>query len=160
KRKISGSEAFVEALRLEGVTSMYGIVGSAFMDPLDILPEAGIRFIQVRHEQSAALMAEGYARATGKPGVCIGQNGPGITNLVTGVASAALNHTPLVVITPAVLSGAIGTKAFQEVDQMKLLAPLVKWQQQVNRPDRMAEVIRGAFRAAIALRGPVQIDVP
>ena len=159
-RTITGSEAFVEALRLEGVDYICGIVGSAFMDPLDLFPAAGIRFIQVRHEQSAALMAEGYARATGKPGVCIGQNGPGITNLVTGVASAALNHTPLVVITPAVLSGAIGTKAFQEVDQMKLLAPLVKWQQQVNRPDRMAEVIRGAFRAAIALRGPVQIDVP
>lgn len=159
-RTITGSEAFVEALRLEGVDYICGIVGSAFMDPLDLFVAAGIRFIQVRHEQSAALMAEGYARATGKPGVCIGQNGPGITNLVTGVASAALNHTPLVVITPAVLSGAIGTKAFQEVDQMKLLAPLVKWQLQVNRPERMAEAIRGAFRAAVALRGPVQIDIP
>lgn len=159
-RSITGSEAFVEALRLEGVDYICGIVGSAFMDPLDLFVAAGIRFIQVRHEQSAALMAEGYARATGKPGVCIGQNGPGITNLVTGVASAALNHTPLVVITPAVLSGAIGTKAFQEIDQMKLLAPLVKWQLQVNRPERMAEAIRGAFRAAIALRGPVQIDIP
>ena len=159
-RPITGSEAFVEALRLEGVDYICGIVGSAFMDPLDLFPVAGIRFIQVRHEQSAALMAEGYARATGKPGVCIGQNGPGITNLVTGVASAALNHTPLVVITPAVLSGAIGSKAFQEVDQMRLLAPLVKWQLQVNRPERMAEAIRGAFRAAIAMRGPVQIDIP
>ncbi len=159
-RSITGSEAFVEALRLEGVDYICGIVGSAFMDPLDLFPKAGIRFIQVRHEQSAALMAEGFARATGKPGVCIGQNGPGITNLVTGVASAALNHTPLVVITPAVLSNAIGTKAFQEIDQMKLLAPLVVWQLQVNRPERMAEAIRGAFRAAIALRGPVQIDIP
>ncbi|MBX3148473.1 MAG: sulfoacetaldehyde acetyltransferase [Gemmatimonadales bacterium] len=159
-RSITGSEAFVEALRLEGVEYICGIVGSAFMDPLDLFPAGGIRFIQVRHEQSAALMAEGYARATGKPGVCIGQNGPGITNLVTGVASAALNHTPLVVITPAVLSGAIGSQAFQEVDQMRLLAPLVKWQFQVNRPERMAEGIRGAFRAAVALRGPVQVDIP
>jgi sulfoacetaldehyde acetyltransferase len=159
-RTITGSEALVEALRLEGVNYICGIVGSAFMDPLDLFPAAGIRFIQVRHEQSAALMAEGYARATGKPGVCIGQNGPGITNLVTGVASAALNHTPLVVITPAVLSSAIGTKAFQEVDQMRMLASLVKWQLQVNRPERMAEAVRGAFRAAIALRGPVQIDIP
>ena len=159
-RSITGSEAFVEALRLEGVDYICGIVGSAFMDPLDLFHAAGIRFIQVRHEQSAALMAEGYARATGKPGVCIGQNGPGITNLVTGVASAALNHTPLIVITPAVLSSAIGSKAFQEVDQMRLLAPLVNWQLQVNRPERMAEAIRGAFRAAIATRGPVQIDIP
>jgi sulfoacetaldehyde acetyltransferase len=160
KRKISGSEAFVEALRLEGVNNICGIVGSAFMDPLDLFPEAGIRFIQVRHEQSAALMAEGFARATGTPGVCIGQNGPGITNLVTGVASAFLNHTPLVVITPSVLSSAIGTGAFQELDQMRMLAPVVKWQLQVNRPDRMSEVIRGAFRAAVSLRGPVQVDIP
>lgn len=160
KREISGSEALVEALRIEGVTSICGIVGSAFMDPLDLFPEAGIRFIQVRHEQSAALMAEGYARATGRPGVCIGQNGPGITNLVTGVASAYLNHTPLVVLTPAVLSSGIGTGAFQEIDQMRMLAPVVKWQLQVNRPDRMSEAIRGAFRAAVALRGPVQVDIP
>ena len=159
-RRISGSEAFVEALRQEGVDNMCGIVGSAFMDPLDLFPAAGIRFIQVRHEQSAALMAEGWARATGKPGVCIGQNGPGVTNLVTGVASAGLNHTPLVVITPAVLSTAIGSKAFQEVDQMRLLAPLVTWQTQVNRPERMGEAIRGAFRAALATRGPVQVDIP
>ena len=159
-REISGSEALVEALRIEGVSYISGIVGSAFMDPLDLFPAAGIRFIQVRHEQSAALMAEGYARATGVPGVCIGQNGPGITNLVTGVASAQLNHTPLVVLTPAVLSGAIGSRAFQEVDQMRMLAPLVAWQMQVNRPDRMSEAIRGAFRAATALRGPVQVDIP
>lgn len=159
-RKITGSEAFVEALRVEGVKYISGIVGSAFMDPLDLFPAAGIRFIQVRHEQSAALLAEGFARATGVPGVCIGQNGPGITNLVTGVASAALNHTPLVVITPAVLSTAIGTKAFQEVDQMRMLAPLVQWQTQVNRPERMSDAIRGAFRAAISMRGPVQVDIP
>src|SRR5690606_21231711 len=76
KRTVTGSEAFVEALRLEGVEVVFGMVGSAFMDPLDLFPRAGIRFVQVRHEQSAALMAEGYARATGKPGVCIGQNGP------------------------------------------------------------------------------------
>ena len=160
KRTLSGSEAFVEALRLEGVDHLCGIVGSAFMDPLDLFPAAGIRFVQVRHEQSAALMAEGWARATGRPGVCIGQNGPGVTNLVTGVASAYLNHTPMVVLTPAVLTSAIGTRAFQEVDQMRMLAPVVNWQLQVNRPDRMSEAIRGAFRAAIATRGPVQVDIP
>ena len=160
KRTLSGSEAFVEALRLEGVDHLCGIVGSAFMDPLDLFPAADIRFVQVRHEQSAALMAEGWARATGRPGVCIGQNGPGVTNLVTGVASAYLNHTPMVVLTPAVLTSAIGTRAFQEVDQMRMLAPVVNWQLQVNRPDRMSEAIRGAFRAAIATRGPVQVDIP
>ena len=157
---ISGSEAMVEALRKEGVEYVMGIVGSAFMDPLDLFPEAGIRFIQVRHEQSAALMAEGYARATGRPGVCIGQNGPGITNLVTGIASAQLNHTPVVALTPAVLSTAISTQAFQEIDQMRMLDPLVVWQMQVNRPERMSTAIRGAFRAALALRGPAQVDIP
>ena len=159
-QRMTGSEALVEALRAEGVEHVAGIVGSAFMDPLDLFPQAGIRFVQVRHEQSAALMAEGYGRASGRPGVCIGQNGPGITNLVTGVASAYLNHTPVVVLTPAVLTSAIGTRAFQEIDQMRLLAPVVKWQMQVNRSDRMGEAIRGAFRAAVALRGPVQVDIP
>ena len=158
--RISGSEAMVEALRREGVQHVMGIVGSAFMDPLDLFPAAGLRFIQVRHEQSAALMAEGYSRATGQPGVCIGQNGPGITNLLTGLASAQLNHTPVVALTPAVLSGAIGTRAFQEIDQMRMLDPLVVWQMQVNRPERMGEAIRGAFRAACALRGPAQVDIP
>lgn len=157
---VSGSEAMVEALRREGVREISGIVGSAFMDPLDLFEAAGIRFIQVRHEQSAALMAEGYARATGRPGVCIGQNGPGITNLVTGIASAQLNHTPVVALTPAVLSTGMATRAFQEIDQMRLLDPLVVWQMQVNRPERMGEAIRGAFRAALALRGPAQVDIP
>lgn len=158
--RVSGSEALVEALRIEGVTNICGIVGSAFMDPLDLFPAAGIRFIQVRHEQSAALMAEGYSRASGNIGVCIGQNGPGITNLVTGVASAYLNHTPLVVLTPAVLSSAEKTGAFQEIDQLAMLAPVTVWQGKVNRPERMAEVVRGAFRAAHSLRGPVQVDIP
>jgi sulfoacetaldehyde acetyltransferase len=158
--RISGSEAMVEALRKENVEYVMGIVGSAFMDPLDLFPEAGIRFIQVRHEQSASLMAEGYARITGRPGVCIGQNGPGITNLVTGIASAQLNHSPVVALTPAVIASGIGTKAFQEIDQMRLLAPIVAWQLQVNRPERMSEGIRGAFRAALALRGPAQVDIP
>ena len=157
---ITGSEALVEALRLESVDTIFGIVGSAFMDPLDIFPRAGLRFIQVRHEQNAALMAEGYARASGRPGLCIGQNGPGVTNLVTGVASALLNHTPMIVITPAVTSTTMGTRAFQEIDQMRLFEPIVVWQTRVNRADRMSEAVRGAFRAAIAMRGPAQIDIP
>jgi len=157
---MTGSEALVEALRMESVKTIFGIVGSAFMDPLDIFARADIRFIQVRHEQNAALMAEGYSRATGAPGVCIGQNGPGVTNLVTGVASALLNHTPMVVITPSVTTGAAGTCSFQEIDQMRLMEPIVVWQRQVNQAERMADAVRGAFRAAIALRGPAQIDIP
>jgi len=98
KIRMSGSEAIAETLVAEGVNHVAGIVGSAFMDLLDLFPDAGIRFISVRHEQSAAHMEDGYARVTGKAGVCIGQNGPGITNMVTGVAAANMAHTPLVVI--------------------------------------------------------------
>lgn len=159
-RRMTGSEAFTEALRIEGVKVIYGIVGSAFMDPLDIFERAGIRFVQVRHEQSAALMAEGYGRTAGVPGVCIGQNGPGVTNLVTGLASAKLNHTPVVVITPAVPSTLSGTGCFQEVDQIELMRPVTVHQVRVTRPDRIGEGIRSAFRAAWSLGGPVQVDIP
>lgn len=158
--KITGSESFVEALRAEGVETMFGIVGSAFMDPLDLFPAAGIRFIQVRHEQTAAYMADGYSRASGKPGVCIGQNGPGVTNLVTGLASAALNHSPVVALTPTVTSPTIGTNGFQEIDQIKMLEPITVYQGRVNRPDRIAEFVRSAFRAAISGRGVAQVDIP
>lgn len=160
KQKMTGSEALAEALRMEGIDQIYGIVGSAFMDPLDLFKAAGIRFIQVRHEQSAALMAEGYARAMNCPGVCIGQNGPGVTNLVTGIASAKLNHTPVVVITPAVPAPLHGTGAFQEIDQMDMLRSVTVHQVRVNQPDRICQGIREAFRAAWALGGPVNVDIP
>ncbi len=159
-RQITGSEALVEAMRLEEVEIMFGLVGSAFMDPLDIFAKADIRFVQVRHEQSAALMADGYARASGKPGVCIGQNGPGVTNMATGISSAFLNHTPVVFLTPTVTSPTLGTRSFQEIDQISMFRPIVNHQVQINRPDRMGEGLRTAFRAAIATHGPAQIDIP
>ena len=156
----TASEAFVDVLRLEKVGPVFGIVGSAFMDPLDLFPAAGLRFVSVRHEQNAALMAEGFARASGKVGVCIGQNGPGVTNLVTGVAQAYANHTPMVVITPSVTSASLGTYAIQEVDQMSMFAPVTTHQFQVNRPDKIAWAMRNAFRAATITHGPVQVDIP
>jgi len=156
---VTGSEAFVEVLRKEGVTDIFGIVGSAFMDPLDLFPQAGIRFVSVRHEQNAALMAAGYGLASGRPGVCIGQNGPGVTNLVTGIASAYLNHVPVVVITPSVTSAGLGKNAMQEVEQMSLFSKITVYQTQVNRPDKIAWALRNAFRAAITLQGPAQIDI-
>ncbi|WP_033292686.1 sulfoacetaldehyde acetyltransferase [Amycolatopsis jejuensis] len=159
-QKITASEAFVEALVAEDVDIVFGLVGSAFMDPLDLFPAAGIRFIPVRHEQNAALMAEGYARASGKIGVCVGQNGPGVTNLVTGVAAAYLNHTPVVVITPSVTSASEGRRAIQEIDQMPLFAPIVNDQIRLNRPDRMSWAMHNVFRSAATLRGPAQIDIP
>jgi sulfoacetaldehyde acetyltransferase len=157
---MGGSEAMVEALRNEGVTIVMGVVGSAFMDALDIFPQAGIRFLPVRHEQAAAHMADGYARVTGRPGVCTGQNGPGITNMVTGIAAAYLAHSPVILITPGVTSASVGTDGFQEADQMKIFAAITKYQVQVNRADRFPECFRNAYRVALAELGPVQVDVP
>jgi sulfoacetaldehyde acetyltransferase len=158
--KMGPSEALVESLRAEGISEIFGIVGSAFMDALDIFPPAGIRFTPVRHEQSAAHMADAYARILGKPGVCIGQNGPGVTNMVTSVATAYLAHSPVIVITPSATTAAVGLDGFQEVDQMTIFRPITKHQIQVSRPDRIAEAVRTAFRIALAERGPVQIDIP
>lgn len=158
--RATASEAFVDVLRLERADTIFGIVGSAFMDALDLFPAAGLRFVSVRHEQNAALMAEGYARASGRPGVCVGQNGPGVTNLVTGVAQGYANHTPMVVITPSVTSASLGTFAIQEVDQMSMFRGITTDQFQVNRPDKIAWAMRNAFRAATITRGPVQIDIP
>ncbi|MEN6359619.1 MAG: thiamine pyrophosphate-binding protein, partial [Smithella sp.] len=96
KVKMTPSEAIVETLLAEGVDHVCGIVGSAFMDMLDLFPTAGIKFIPVRHEQSAAHMEDAYCRISGRCGVVTGQNGPGITNMVTSVAAANMGHTPLV----------------------------------------------------------------
>jgi sulfoacetaldehyde acetyltransferase len=158
--QITPSEAMVETLRMEGVTDVLGIVGSAFMDALDLFPAAGIRFVPVRHEQNAGHMADGYARVTGRAGVAIGQNGPGITNMVTAVAAAYHAHSPVIVVTPSATSGSVGLDGFQEVEQMSIFRTVTKFQIQVPRPDRMAESFRTAFRNAYAHLGPVQVDVP
>ncbi|MHB8147943.1 MAG: sulfoacetaldehyde acetyltransferase [Vulcanimicrobiaceae bacterium] len=154
------SEAFVETLRAEGIELVPGIVGSAYMDALDLFPAAGIRFLSVAHEQNAVHMSDGMARVTGKPSFVISQNGPGITNFVTGVAAAFWAHTPMVVCTPAVGTLGVGLGGFQETEQMPIFSKITKWQVQVNRPERMAELLRRAFYIAKAEMGPVQIDIP
>ncbi|MEX1157024.1 MAG: sulfoacetaldehyde acetyltransferase [Chloroflexota bacterium] len=154
------SEAFVETLAAEGVTMVPGVVGSAYMDALDLFPRAGIRFVSVAHEQNAAHMADGWGRVTGRPTVCIGQNGPGITNMVTAVAAAYWAHTPMVVITPSTGSMGVGLGGFQETEQLPIFSKITKWQVQVNRPERMAELLRRAFYIAKAENGPVQVDIP
>ncbi len=158
--RMTPSEAFVETLVAEGVTVVPGIVGSAYMDALDLFPRAGIRFLPVAHEQNAAHMADGWARVTGRPTVCIGQNGPGITNFVTAVAAAYWAHTPMVVVTPSVGSMGVGLGGFQETEQLPIFSKITKWQVQVNRPERMAELLRQAFYIAKAENGPVQVDIP
>jgi len=158
--RMTPSEAFVETLRAEGVTLVPGIVGSAYMDALDLFPAAGIRFVSVAHEQNAVHMADGLGRVSGKPSVVIAQNGPGTTNFVTGVAAAYWAHTPMVVVTPAVGSLGVGLGGFQETEQLPIFSKITKWQVAVNRPERMAELLRRAFYIAKAELGPVQVDIP
>ena len=118
KQKMTPSEALVETLAAEGVKTVFGIVGSAFMDALDLFPAAGIRFVSVAHEQAAAHAADGLARVTGRPQVCIAQNGPGAANFVSAITAAYWAHSPVVAITPETGSMGIGTGGFQELDQM------------------------------------------
>ncbi|MGM8213073.1 sulfoacetaldehyde acetyltransferase [Virgibacillus sp. W0430] len=160
KVKMTPSEAIVETLVAEGVKDIYGILGSAFMDMLDLLPTAGIRFLPVRHEQSSAHIADAYTRVTGVAGVVIGQNGPGITNMVTSVAAANHAHTPMVVISPSAGTPTIGWDGFQECDQVSVFKAITKETVEVTHPSRVAESLRTAFRIAYAERGPVLFDIP
>jgi sulfoacetaldehyde acetyltransferase len=160
RMRMTPSEAFVETMVAHGVTDIFGIVGSAYMDALDLFPLAGIRFISVAHEQNAAHMADGYSRVTGRHGVCIGQNGPGITNFVTAIAAAYWAHSPVVAITPETGSLGTGLGGFQETDQMPIFSKITKYQVHVNAPSRMAELTHRAFTTALHERGPVQINIP
>jgi len=160
KMKMTPSEALVETLVAEGVKEVFGIVGSAYMDALDLFPAAGIRFISVAHEQAACHAADGLARVTGRPQVCIGQNGPGAANFVSALTAAFWAHSPVVAITPETGSKGIGTGGFQELDQMPMFEKSVKYQVRVNRPDRMAELARRAFFMAKAECGPTQLNIP
>jgi sulfoacetaldehyde acetyltransferase len=154
------SEALVETLAANGVTHVFGIVGSAFMDALDIFPAAGIRFVPVAHEQGAIHMADGYARASGRHGVCIAQNGPGVTNFVTGVAAAYWAHSPVVFITPETGSMTMGLGGFQETEQLPIFSKITKYQGHVNNPRRMAEIAARCFDRAMLEMGPTQLNIP
>jgi sulfoacetaldehyde acetyltransferase len=160
KVRMTPSEAFVETLVAQGVKESFGIVGSAYMDAHDLFPLAGIRFVSVAHEQNAAHMADGYSRVTGKHGLCIAQNGPGITNFVTGIAAAYWAHSPVVAITPESGSLTMGLGGFQETEQMPIFSKITKWQVHVNSPLRIAELTGRAFDIAMAERGPVQVNIP
>lgn len=160
KVKMTPSEAIVETLVAEGVDHVSGIVGSAFMDMLDLFPAAGIEFVPVRHEQSAAHMEDAFGRVTGRAGVVVAQNGPGMTNMVTSVAAANMAHTPMVVISPSAGTPTIGWDGFQEADQVSIFESITKATVQVTHPSRAADVLRAAFRIAYAERGPVLYDIP
>jgi len=160
KMKMTPSEALVETMAAEGVKNVFGIVGSAFMDALDIFPDAGIRFIPVAHEQAACHAADGLARVSGKPQCCIAQNGPGAANFVSAMVAAFWAHSPVVALTPETGTKGIGTGGFQELDQMAMFQKQTVYQVRVNRPDRMAELARRAFYMAKNLNGPTQLNIP
>ena len=158
--KMTPSEALVETMVAEGVQNVFGIVGSAFMDALDLFPAAGIRFIPVAHEQAAAHAADGMARVTGKPQACIAQNGPGAANFVSAIVAAYWAHSPVVAITPETGTMGIGTGGFQELDQMPMFEAQTVYQVRVNQAQRMAELSRRAFYMAKNLNGPTQLNIP
>ncbi|MDT8878806.1 sulfoacetaldehyde acetyltransferase [Halomonas saccharevitans] len=160
KQTMTPSEAFVETLVANGVTDMFGIMGSAFMDAMDIFAPAGIRLIPVVHEQGAAHMADGYARVSGRHGTVIGQNGPGISNAVTGIAAAYWAHTPVVIVTPETGTTGIGLGGFQECHQLPMFQEFTKYQGHVTHPSRMAEYTGRCFDRAMSEMGPTQLNIP
>ena len=158
--KMTTEEAFVKVLQMHGIEHSFGIIGSAFMPISDLFPKAGITFWDVAHESNGGLIADGYTRSTGKITMCIAQNGPGITGLVTPIKTAYWNHTPMLLVTPQAANKTIGQGGFQEVEQMNLFKDMVCYQEEVRDPSRMAEVLNRVIEKAIRGSAPAQINVP
>jgi acetolactate synthase-1/2/3 large subunit len=158
---MTGAACLIQALRQQGVDTVFGYPGGAIMPVYDALYQSGLKHILTRHEQGAALAAVGYARASGRTGVCLATSGPGATNLVTGIADAFLDSVPLVAITGQVSSQFIGTDAFQEVDILGITLPVVKHSYLVRHVNDIPHIVTEAFHIAQQGRpGPVLIDIP
>jgi len=165
--KMSGAHAFIEALKQQNVKEIFGIIGGAILPVYDVLYDAEIRHILSRHEQGAAHAADGYARASGKPGICMATSGPGATNLVTGISNAYLDSSPVIAFTGQVSlhtpnsSYMVGKDAFQEADIIGITTPVTKYNHQVNEAAEIPKAVRMAFHIATTGRpGPVLIDLP
>ena len=158
---MSGAQILMAALKAEGVDTIFGYPGGAVVDLYDELVRTDIRHVLVRHEQGAVHAADGYARASGRPGVCLVTSGPGATNTVTGIATAYADSIPLVILTGQVPTHLIGNDAFQEVDIVGITRPCTKHNYLVARTEDLARTIREAFHVARAGRpGPVLVDLP
>ncbi|HPP12864.1 MAG TPA: biosynthetic-type acetolactate synthase large subunit, partial [bacterium] len=158
---MTGSEILIEGLKREGVEVIFGYPGGSVLPLCDHLYDCGLRFILVRHEQGAAHAADGYARASGRVGVCLATSGPGATNLVTGIATAYMDSIPVVAITGQVATHLIGNDAFQEVDTTGITRPITKHNYLVNDVRDLPRIIKEAFHIASTGRpGPVLIDLP
>ena len=160
----NGAQIIVDCLRAEGVTHVFGVIGSAILDLLDVIYQApDMQYIRAQHEQGAAFMADGYARATGKPGICVATCGPGLTNMVTAIAGAYQENSPVIAIAGEVHTQHYGkgNANFHEIDQESLLQPITKMSKRVETPERIAEFMRMAFRVAQSGRkGPVYLGMP
>jgi len=157
-----GGRAVVELLKAEGVRHMFGIVGATFLDVLDTLyDDRSVEYVNVRHEQAAAFMADGLARVTDRPGVCLVTSGPGATNLITGVAAAHVAHSPVVVLVGGIALDHYQKDAFQEFDLVGMFRPVTKLALQINKAERIPELLRAALRTAMTGRqGPVFVEIP
>ena len=159
--EMSGAKALLESLKREKVNVVFGLPGGANLPIYDALIDSGIRHILCRHEQSAAHMADGFARASGMAGVCFATSGPGTTNLVTGIANAQMDSSPVVAITGQVATSFIGKDAFQETDTMGITTPITKYNFQPRNANEIPIVVKKAFYIATTGRpGPVVIDIP
>ncbi|MEM1507954.1 MAG: biosynthetic-type acetolactate synthase large subunit [Candidatus Bathyarchaeia archaeon] len=159
--KMSGAKALVEALKRENVEIIFGIPGGAILPVYDVLYSSDIKHILMRHEQCAAHAADGYARASGRVGVCMSTSGPGATNLVTGIANAYMDSSPIVAITGQVPRPFIGKDAFQETDIIGITTPITKCNFQVRSAAEIPKIVKTAFYiASTGRRGPVLIDLP
>jgi acetolactate synthase-1/2/3 large subunit len=157
----TGGEIVVEVLKSEGVTHIFGYPGGAALPLYDALSTSDITHILTRHEQGAAHAADGYARATGKVGVCISTSGPGATNLVTGIATANMDSIPMVCITCQVAASLLGKDSFQEADVVGITAPITKFNHMVQSVEELGTVLKQAFHIARSGRpGPVVVDIP
>jgi acetolactate synthase I/II/III large subunit len=160
--EITGSEAVIRSLIAEGVDAIFGYPGGAIMPVYDALHDYHhiLKHVLTRHEQGAVHAAQGYARVSGKVGVCVTTSGPGATNLITGIADALIDSTPLVCITGQVVSGLLGTDAFQESDVIGITMPVTKWNYQITSAEEIPEAISRAFYIAASGRpGPVVLDI-
>ena len=160
--QMNSGKAMIELLKAEHVRHIFGIVGSTFLDVLDALyDDTGVEYINVRHEQGGAFMADGLARVTGRPAVCLVTSGPGATNLLTGISAAYVAHSPVIAITGGPASSNYSRDAFQELDLVTMFKPVTKLSVLANKPERIPEIMRQAFRAAMSGRkGPVYVEIP
>ncbi len=158
--KMTTEEAFVKVLQVHGIQHAFGIIGSAFMPVSDLFPRAGITFWDVAHETNGGYVCDGFTRASGRMGMAIAQNGPGVTGFVTAMKTAYWNHTPMLLVTPQAANKTIGQGGFQEVEQMAMFREMVCYQEEVRDPSRIAEVLNRVILKAWRGSAPAQINVP